>query len=119
MNKSLALYASSSEVVEVKPKTSKTKKEDTSDEGSTDVETAFAIRKYKKFLKSKTSRKGGDERKKSQSKYYECGEYGHFLVECPKNKKQERGREEIQGEEQGVQEQVSMACSRGSTMGLK
>jgi hypothetical protein len=76
MNKSLALNASSSEVVEVKPKTSKTKKEDTSDEGSTDEETAFAIRKYKKFLKSRTSRKGGDERKKkSQRKCYECGEY--------------------------------------------
>jgi hypothetical protein len=38
-------------VVEAKPKTSKTKKEDTSDEGSTDEETVFAIRKYKKFLK--------------------------------------------------------------------
>jgi hypothetical protein len=87
MNKSLALNASSSEVVEVKPKTSKTKKEDTSDEGSTDEETAFAIRKYKKFLKSRTSRKGGDERKKkSQRKCYECGEYGHFIAECPKNK---------------------------------
>jgi hypothetical protein len=64
MNKSLALNASSSEVVEVKPKTSKNKKEDTSDEGSTDEETAFAIRKYKKFLMSRASRKGGDERKK-------------------------------------------------------
>jgi hypothetical protein len=31
MNKSLALNASSSEVVEVKPKTPKTKKEDTSE----------------------------------------------------------------------------------------
>jgi hypothetical protein len=76
MNKSLALNASFSEVVEVKPKTSKTKKEDTSDEGSTNEETAFAIRKYKKFLNSKASRKGGDERKKkSQRKCYECGEY--------------------------------------------
>jgi hypothetical protein len=87
MNKSLAINASSSEVVEVKSKTSKTKKKETSDEGSTDEETAFAIRKYKKFLKSRTSRKGGEERKKkSQRKCYECGEYGHFIVECPKNK---------------------------------
>jgi hypothetical protein len=45
INKSLALNASSIEVVEVMPKTSKTKKEDTSDEGSEDEETAFAIRK--------------------------------------------------------------------------
>jgi hypothetical protein len=87
MNKSLALNASSSEVVEVKQKTSKTKKEDTSDEGITDEEIAFAIRKYKKFLKSRASRKGDDERKKkSQRKCNECGEYGHFIAECPKNK---------------------------------
>jgi hypothetical protein len=37
-------------------------------------------------LKSRASRKGGDERKKSQRKCYECGEYGHFIAECPKNK---------------------------------
>jgi hypothetical protein len=87
MNKSLALNASSSEVVEVKPKASKTKKEDTSDEGSTDEETAFALKKYKKFLKSRASRKDGDERKKkSQGKCYGCGEYGYFIAECPKNK---------------------------------
>jgi hypothetical protein len=75
MGKSLALKASSSEVVEEKPKPPKSKKEDTSDEGSTDEETAFSIRKYKKFLKSRASRK-----------CYECGEYGHFIAECPKNK---------------------------------
>jgi hypothetical protein len=87
MGKSLALNASSSEVVEANPKPSKSKKEDTSDEGSTNEETVFAIRKYKKFLKSRASRKGGDERKKkSQRKCYECGEYGHFIAECPKNK---------------------------------
>jgi hypothetical protein len=74
MGKNLALNGSSSEVVEAKPKPSKRKKEDTSDEGSTDEETAFAIRKYKKFLKSRASRKDGDERKKkSQRKCYKCG----------------------------------------------
>jgi hypothetical protein len=51
-------------VVEVKPKDSKTKKEYTSDEGSMDEETAFAISKYKKFLKFRASRKDSDERKK-------------------------------------------------------
>jgi hypothetical protein len=53
-------------VVEAKPMSFKSKKEDTSDEGSTDEETAFTIRKYKKFLKSRASRKGGDERKKEE-----------------------------------------------------
>jgi hypothetical protein len=87
VNKILALNASSSEAVEAKPKTSKTKNEDTSEEGSTDEETTFPIRKYKKFLKSRASMKGGDERKKkSQRKCYESGEYGHFIAECPKNK---------------------------------
>jgi hypothetical protein len=64
LGKSLALNASSSKVVEAKPEPPKNNKEDTSDEGSTDGKTAFAIRKYKKFLKSTASRKGGDERKK-------------------------------------------------------
>jgi hypothetical protein len=87
MGKSLALNASSSEVVEAKAKPSMSKKEDTSNEGSTDEETAFAIRKYKKFLKSRALRKGGDERKKkSQRKCYKWGEYGHFIAECPKHK---------------------------------
>jgi hypothetical protein len=87
VNKSSALSASSSETVVVKQKSSKTKNEETSEEGSTDEQTTFAIRKYKKFLKSRASRKGSDERKKkSQCKCYECGEYEHFIVECPKNK---------------------------------
>jgi hypothetical protein len=79
--------------VEAKPKPSKSKKENTSDEGSTDEETAFAIRKYKKFLKSRASRKGGDERKKkSQRKCYECGEYGHLLPSVPKTRTRMRKR---------------------------
>jgi hypothetical protein len=92
VNKSLALNASSSEVVEVKQKTSKTMNEEISEEGSTSEEIAFAIRKYKKFLKSRASRKGGDERKKSQRNCYECGDYGDFITECPKNKN--KGEEE-------------------------
>jgi hypothetical protein len=65
MGKSLALNASSSEVVEAKPKPSMSKKEDTSDEGSTDEETAFSIRKYNKFLKSRASKKAAMKERRS------------------------------------------------------
>jgi hypothetical protein len=50
VNKSLSLNATSSEVVEARHKTSKTKNEESSEEGSTDEDTIFAIRKYKKSL---------------------------------------------------------------------
>ena len=53
MNKSMALNASSSVMIEPSPKALKSKKEDSSDEGSTDEETAFSIKNYKKFLKKK------------------------------------------------------------------
>jgi hypothetical protein len=57
MGKSLALNASSSEVVEAKPKPSMSKKEGTSDEGSTDEETAFAIRKVQEVFEIKSIKK--------------------------------------------------------------
>jgi hypothetical protein len=39
------------------------------------------------ILEVKSIKKSGDERKKkSQRKGYECGEYIHFIAECPKNK---------------------------------
>jgi hypothetical protein len=45
-------------------------------------------------LKSRASRKGGDKiKKKSQRKCYECGEYGHFIAECLKNKNKNEGEE--------------------------
>jgi hypothetical protein len=48
--------------------TSKARHENSSEEGSIDEETAFAIRNYKKFLKNKASKKGGDERKKKSQR---------------------------------------------------
>jgi hypothetical protein len=96
MNKSLSLNANSSEVVEAKPKPPKTKKEDTSDEGITDED--CLCHKYKKFLKSRASRKGGDERKKkSQRTFYECGEYGHFFAKCLKNKNKNEEEKKYKG----------------------
>ncbi|RCV30769.1 hypothetical protein SETIT_6G121900v2 [Setaria italica] len=81
MNKSLALNASSSTMIESSPKALKSKKEDSNEEGSTDEETAFAIRNYKKFLKKKAFKKNGDDRKRtSQRRCYECKEVGHFIA---------------------------------------
>uniref|UniRef100_K3Y301 CCHC-type domain-containing protein n=1 Tax=Setaria italica TaxID=4555 RepID=K3Y301_SETIT len=90
MNKSLALNASSNTMSQSSPKALKEKKEDSSEEGSTDEETAFAIRNYKKFLKKKTFKKSGDDRKKSsQRRCYECKEVDHFITDCPHRKKKE------------------------------
>uniref|UniRef100_K3ZBZ5 CCHC-type domain-containing protein n=1 Tax=Setaria italica TaxID=4555 RepID=K3ZBZ5_SETIT len=90
MNKSLALNASSSTMIESSPKALKSKKEDSGEEGSTDEETAFAIRNYKIFLKKKAFKKNGDDRKKiSQRRCYECKEVGHFIADCPHKKKKE------------------------------
>jgi hypothetical protein len=66
------------------------KLEDSSDEEeSTDEETAFHIRNFKKFLKRRSFKKGGDDKRKSQRRCYQCGEYGHFIAECPKKKNKE------------------------------
>jgi hypothetical protein len=119
VNKTLALNANSSDKVEPRHNTFKDKKEESSEEGSTDEETIFAIRKYKKFLKFKASRKGGDERKKkTQRMCYECGEYGHFIVELSQDKEQKMRTRRVQGEEQRIQEQVPRACSHREKMGL-
>uniref|UniRef100_K4A379 CCHC-type domain-containing protein n=1 Tax=Setaria italica TaxID=4555 RepID=K4A379_SETIT len=99
MNKSLALNASSSTMIESSLKALKSKKEDSSEEGSTDEETAFAIRNYKKFLK-KTFKKNGDDRKKmSQRRCYECKEVGHFIDDCPHKKKKEMEEKRFNDEE--------------------
>jgi hypothetical protein len=93
MGKSLALKASSSEVVEEKPKPSKSKKEDTSDEESTDKETAFAIRKYKKFLKSRNSRKGGMKEGRSHKESVMCVEsMDTLLPNAPRTRTRMRKR---------------------------
>uniref|UniRef100_K3ZCQ4 CCHC-type domain-containing protein n=1 Tax=Setaria italica TaxID=4555 RepID=K3ZCQ4_SETIT len=95
MNKNVALNASSSVMVESSPKDLKSKKEDSSDEGSTDEEITFAIRNYKKFLKKKAFKKNGDDRRKtSQRRCYKCKEVGHFIADYPhkKNKEMEEKR---------------------------
>jgi hypothetical protein len=77
--------------VEVRHKTSKNKNEESSEDGSTDEDIAFSIRKYKKFLKSKASQKGGDERnKKSQSKSMSVESMHTSLSSVPRTRMRKR-----------------------------
>ncbi|RCV10442.1 hypothetical protein SETIT_2G112800v2 [Setaria italica] len=89
MKKSVSLNVSSSAMIESSPKALKSKKEDSSEEGSTNEETAFAIRNCKKFLKKAFKKNGDDRKKTSQKRCYECKEVGYFIADCPYKKKKE------------------------------
>jgi phage FluMu gp28-like protein len=97
VNKNVALNASSSDKVESSPKALKSRKKDSSDEGSADEEMALVLRNFKKFMKKKYYKKGGDDKKKPS---------------------QRKGQEEIQGEEQELQEEISRSCSCWSRVGV-
>jgi hypothetical protein len=76
--------------VESSPKALKSRKKDSSDEGSTDEEMALVLRNFKKFMK-KYYKKGGDNKKKpSQRRCYECKEVGHYIADCPQLKNKEK-----------------------------
>jgi hypothetical protein len=53
VNKNVALNVGSSDKVESSPKTLKSGKEDSSDEGSNDKEMILVLRNFKKFMKKK------------------------------------------------------------------
>ena len=46
---------------------------------------ALLIKSFKKFIKKKSYKKSyGDDKKRSKKRpYYECGELGHFIADCP------------------------------------
>jgi hypothetical protein len=95
VNKNVAFNPSSSDKVESSPKALKSRKEDSSDEGSTDEEMALVLRNFKKFMNKKHCKKGGDDKKKpSQRRCCECKEVGHYIADCPqlKNKEKEEKR---------------------------
>jgi hypothetical protein len=85
VNKNVALNASSSDKIESSSKTClKSRKEYSSDKGSTDEEMALVLRKFKKFMKKKYYKKGGDDKKKpSQRRCYECKEFDHSITDRP------------------------------------
>jgi hypothetical protein len=91
VNENVALNASSSEKVESCPKALRSRKEDSSDKGSTDEEIALVLRNFKKFMKKKYYKKGGDDKKKlSQRRCYECKEVGHYIADCQQLKNKEK-----------------------------
>jgi hypothetical protein len=45
---------------------------------------ALVLRNFKKFMKKKYHKKGGDDKNKpSQRRCYECKEVGHYIADCP------------------------------------
>ncbi|XP_012701428.1 uncharacterized protein LOC105914394 [Setaria italica] len=96
-NKGVALNASSSVMVEPSHKTSKPRKEDSRDDGSTNEETALVLRNFKKFMKKKGFKKDGNDRKETSQRRYKCKELGHYIADCPnknnKDNKEKRYKE--------------------------
>jgi hypothetical protein len=85
--KGIALKAK--EEVETKHKASKSKKQESSkeeddEEESMDEETALLMRNFKRFMKTKNFKKTfGTKGRPKRRPCYKCGEYGHFIAECP------------------------------------
>ncbi|RLN34863.1 hypothetical protein C2845_PM03G11130 [Panicum miliaceum] len=93
VNKSVTLNATSSNRVGSSSKAPKSTKEDSSDEGSTDEEMALVLRNFKHFMKKKSYKRNGDDKKRPQQRRcYVCKEVGHYIADCPQLKN--RAKEE-------------------------
>jgi hypothetical protein len=80
---------------------------------------ALVLRNFKKFMKNKYYKKGGgDKTKPSERRCYECKEVGHYIADCSQLKNKEKGGEEVQGEEQGLQEEILRSSSCWSRVGV-
>jgi hypothetical protein len=104
--KGIALKAK--EEVETKHKASKSKKQESSkeeddEEESMDEETALLMRNFKRFMKTKNFKKTfGTKGRPKRRPCYKCGEYGHFIAECPNkdnNNKDEEKKDKYKKEE--------------------
>jgi len=93
-NKSAALKATQKHEVQgsSQEKKKKVKDDSSSEEEDSDEEVAFVIRNLRKFMKKKSNRKTyGDGRKRYKKRFcYGCGKTGHFIADCPKEKKKNK-----------------------------
>ena len=70
-------------------KKKKVKDDSSSGEEDSDVEVVFVIRNLRKFMKKKSNRKTyGDGKRRFKKRFcYGCGQTGHFIANCPNEKK--------------------------------
>ena len=67
-------------------------KDDSSSEEGSDEEVALIIRNFRKFIKKKSNWKTyGDGKRRNRKRFCcGCGQTGHFIADCPNEKKKHK-----------------------------
>ncbi|XP_066361179.1 uncharacterized protein [Miscanthus floridulus] len=89
-NKSVALKATQQHEGQgsSQEKKKKVKDDSSSEEEVSDEEIAFVIRNLRKFIKKSNCKTYGDGKKRYKKRFcYGCSQTGHFIADCPNEKK--------------------------------